>query len=150
MSGNANYCSQCRRDFVNGGTLAMHMKTHDGEAESPSLLRYVKRIPAKKMSIELKPLSRKPTQTRISAVKRSSSKPIPSVLSDSVSTICERLSAPTSAPTPSEAPKALFRSQSLRCPVRVNFSRPRQAITRVPSCVCATLSKTKGGRISYA
>ena len=62
-------CTRCNKRCKNAGGLATHVKTHAKEVESPSLLRFLKRAPAKKAAIELKPISRRPQQLKFSAKK---------------------------------------------------------------------------------
>ena len=67
-------CPKCRKKCGNAGAMAEHMKSHDREVESPSLLRFLKRAPMKKVPIELKPVSRKVKQTKLSVQARTKPK----------------------------------------------------------------------------
>ncbi len=68
-------CPKCRKKCNNAGAMAQHMKSHDyREVESPSLLRFLKTARMKKVPIELKPVSRKVKQTKLSAQARTKPK----------------------------------------------------------------------------
>ena len=59
------FCGKCDNSCKNAGGLAMHMKTHKQKSgASPSVLKFLKRTPAKKISIELKPIKPKPKQVK--------------------------------------------------------------------------------------
>ena len=58
-------CGKCGKSCKNAGGLATHMKTHKKKSvTSPSLLKFLKRTPAKKIPIELKPIKSKPKQVK--------------------------------------------------------------------------------------
>jgi len=83
-------CTRCGKQCKNAGGLATHMKTHTKKkVDSPSLLRFFKRAPAKKFAVELKPIKKKPQQIKLRAkarpkplrppqISRPSAPPIPS------------------------------------------------------------------------
>ena len=60
-------CTRCGKKCKNAGGLATHMKTQTKRkvVGSPSLLRFVKRAPAKKFPIELEPVKKKPQQIKL-------------------------------------------------------------------------------------
>ena len=56
-------CGKYGKSCKNAGCLATHMKTHKKKSvASPSLLKFLKRTPAKKIPIELKPIKSKSKQ----------------------------------------------------------------------------------------
>ena len=69
-------CQKCFRKCRNRGTLANHMKTHEKDIKSGSLLAFVKRAPAKKSAIVAIKKEPAPLQTKLSFSKR---KEIPSI-----------------------------------------------------------------------
>ena len=64
-------CTRCGKQCKNAGGLATHMKTHTKKkVDSPSLLLFFKRAPAKKIAVELKPIKKKPQQIKLRAISR--------------------------------------------------------------------------------
>ena len=62
-------CGKCGKSCKNAGGLATHMKTHKKKSvASPSLLKFLKRTPAKKIPIELKPIKSKPRQVKFKSL----------------------------------------------------------------------------------
>ena len=59
-------CTRCGKRCTNAGALATLMKTHTKQkVDSPPLLRFFKRDPAKKIAVELKPIKKKPQQIKL-------------------------------------------------------------------------------------
>ena len=59
------FAEKCGKSCKNAGGLATHMKTHKKKImASLSLLKFLKRTPAKKISIELKSIKSKRRQVR--------------------------------------------------------------------------------------
>ena len=77
MSGQEFVCLECGKRCGNAGALKNHQKSHKKPTvQSPSLLRFLKkRAPPKKMAVELRPISRKPKQIRLSMRSRSLAAP---------------------------------------------------------------------------
>ena len=99
-------CGKCGKSCKNAGGLATHMKTHKKKSvASPSLLKFLKRTPAKKIPIELKPIKSKPRQ-----VKFKSSTPS-SVPSPDVPT--KKILPPKKRPIPPPAPPLPRRDSEL-------------------------------------
>ena len=72
---------KCGKPCKNAGGRATHVKTHKKKSvASPSLLKFLKRNPAKKIPIELKPIRSKPKQVRFqsSTLSTISSPDVPS------------------------------------------------------------------------
>ena len=70
-------CPKCGKKCGNAGAFKIHIQTHDQkEPPASSLLRFLKRAPPKKFSIEMKPMKKekKSKQVKLFAMKR----PIPS------------------------------------------------------------------------
>jgi len=66
-------CGKYEKSCKNAGGLATHMKTHKKKSvASPSLLKFLKRTPAKKIPIELKPIKSKPKQVKFKSSTPSS------------------------------------------------------------------------------
>ena len=65
-------CGKCGESCKNAGGLATHMKTHKKSVASQSLLKFLKRAPAKKILIELKPIQSKPRQVKFKSSTPSS------------------------------------------------------------------------------
>ena len=60
------FCGKCGKSCEYAAGLAKHMKTHKKKTvASPSLLKFLKRTPAKKISIELKPIKSKPRKVKL-------------------------------------------------------------------------------------
>ena len=71
------FCGKCGKSCEYAAGLAKHMKTHKKKTvASPSLLKFLKRTPAKKIPIELKPIESKSKQVKF---KLSTSSSISSV-----------------------------------------------------------------------
>ena len=62
-------CGKCGKSCKNAGG---HMKTHKKSVASQSLLNFLKRAPAKKILIELKPIQSKPRQVKFKSSTPSS------------------------------------------------------------------------------
>ena len=66
-------CGKCGKSCKNAGGLATHMKTHKKKSvASAYLLKFLKRTPGKKISIELKPIKSKPRQVKFKSSTPSS------------------------------------------------------------------------------
>ena len=97
-------CGKCGKSCKNAGGLATHMKK---SVTSPSLLKFLKRTPAKKIPIELKPIKSKSKQ-----VKFKSSTPSNMSSPDSPS---KKVIQPKKRPVPPPAP-SLSRRNSEESP----------------------------------
>ena len=84
-------CTRCGKRCTNAGGLATHMKTHTKQkVDSPFVLRFFKRAPAKKIAVLLKPMKNNPQQIKL----RPKSRPKPLRPS--------KISRPAAPPIPSE------------------------------------------------
>ena len=93
-------CGKCGKSCKNAGGLATHMKTHKKKSvASPSLLKYLKRTPAKKIPIELKPIKSKPRQVKFKS-STPSSVPSPDVPTKEILPPRKRPIPPPAPPLP--------------------------------------------------
>ena len=91
-------CGKCGESCKNAGGLATHMKTHkEKSVASLSLLKFLKRTPAKKIPIELKPIKSKPKQVKFKSSVTPSSISSPDVPSN-------KILSPKMRPIPPPAP----------------------------------------------
>ena len=93
-------CGKCGKSCKNAGGLATHMKTHKKKTvASPSLLKFLKRTPAKKIPIELKPIKSKPRQVKLKSSTPSSISS-PDVPSNKIPPPKKRVIPPPAPPLP--------------------------------------------------
>ena len=100
------YFRKCGKSCKNSMGLATHMRTHKKKSvASPSLLKFLKRTPAKKIPIELKPIKSKPRQVKFKS-STSSSVPSPDVPT-------KKILPPKKRPIPPPAPPLPRRDSEL-------------------------------------
>ena len=93
-------CGKRGKSCKNAGGLATHMKTHKKKSvDSPSLLKFLNRIPAKKIPIELKPIKSKPRQVKFKS-STPSSVPSPNVPTKKILPPQKRPIPPLAPPLP--------------------------------------------------
>jgi len=93
-------CGKYEKSCKNAGGLATHMKTHKKKSvASPSLLKFLKRTPAKKIPIELKPIKSKPKQVKFTSSTPSSISS-PDVPSNKILPPKKRTIPPSTPPLP--------------------------------------------------
>ena len=145
-------CTRCGKRCTNAGGLATKMKTHTKQkVDFPSLLRFFKRAPAKKIAVELKPIKKKPQQIKLRAKSR------PEPLRPS------KISRPAAPPIPSEdlppPPPRRPRSTCSSTSDLSHYVAPESIISsnldkRSPEFRvdhdCPIFSKTEGGWFSNA
>ena len=91
---------KCGKSCKNSGGLATHRRTHKRKSvASPSLLKFLKRTPAKKIPIELKPIKSKPRQIKFKS-STPSSVPSPDVPTKKILPPKKRPISPPAPPLP--------------------------------------------------